>query len=117
MPGIQAGKLYIGEDNIVFWGDRHIPNSGLYDQNLENFVNDSTVTFQLYQSDGTTAVSGASGTCSYVTGTKGVYEGVLEDGVSLTENATYILEILATSSSDRIGRRRLSLVATYHGAS
>lgn len=115
--GIRGGNLYIGEDNIVFWGDRHVPGSGLYDNSTESFVNDATVTFQLYQSDGTTAVSGASGTCTYVTDSDGVYEGVLEDGVSLTENNTYYLSITATASGDRIGLRRLKYVAAYHGAS
>ena len=115
MPGIRGGNLYIGEDNLVFWGDRHVPNSGLYDNNLEQFVNDATVTFVLKNSAGS-AVSGASGTMSFVTGTRGVYEGVLEDGVSLTEDATYYLEITATASSDRIGFRRLQFTAVYHGA-
>ena len=115
MPGIRGGRLFIGEDSIVFWGDRHIPNSGLYDNNLEQFINNATVTFVLKDSAGS-AVSGASGTLSYVTGTKGVYEGSLEDGVSLTENSTYYLEITATASSDRIGFRRIQFTAVYHGA-
>jgi hypothetical protein len=117
VPGIQAGKLYIGQDNIVFWGDRHIPNSGLYDQNIEQFVNDATVTFVLKDSSNS-PVSGANGvTMSYVTGTKGVYEGILEDGVSLTENAVYYLEISAVASGDRVGLRRIQYTAVYHGAS
>lgn len=114
--GIRGGQLYIGEDNIVFWGDRHLPKSGLYDNNTESFVNDATVTFALKDS-ANAAVSGASGTCSYVTGTEGVYEGVLEDAVALTENDTYYLEITAAASGDRVGLRRLRYVAVYHGAS
>jgi hypothetical protein len=114
--GVRGGNLYIGEDNIVFWGDRHVPNSGLYDNNLEQFVNNATVTFTLKDSSNV-AVSGATGvSMSYVTGTKGVYEGVLEDGVSLTEGATYYLEITATASGDRVGFRRIVYIACYHGA-
>ena len=114
--GIQGGQLFIGQDNIVFWGDRAIPNSGLYDNNLEQFVNNATVTFTLKDSSNST-VSGASTiSMSYVTGTKGVYEGVLEDGVSLTENSTYYLEITATASGDRVGFRRLTFQALYRGA-
>ncbi len=114
--GILGGKLYIGEDNVVFWGDRHTPNSGLYDNNLEQFINNATLTFTLKDSSNV-AVSGANGiSMSYITGSKGVYEGTLEDGVSLTENATYYLEITATASGDRVGFRRLSFVAVYHGA-
>jgi hypothetical protein len=116
MPGLRGGQLYISEDNIVFWGDRDVPESGLYDNSQRCFVNDATVTFQLKNSAGT-AVSGGSGTCTYVTGSQGCYEGVLEDGVSLTENAVYYLEVTATGSSDRIGFRRMQYAAIYHGAS
>ena len=116
MPGLRGGNLFIGEDNLVFWGDRRIPMSGLYDNNLEQFINDATVTFTLKDSAGS-AVSGASGiSMSYVTGSKGVYEGVLEDGVSLTAGSTYYLEITATASGDRVGFRRIPYTAAYHGA-
>ncbi len=115
LSGIRGGHLYIGEDNIVFWGDRHVPNSGLYDNSLEQFINNATVVFTLKDS-GSAAVSGATSVAmSYVTGTKGVYEGTLEDGVSLTENATYYLEITATASGDRVGFRRIQFLAVYHG--
>lgn len=116
MSTIQGGNLYIGQDNIVFWGDRHKPNSGLYDNNLEQFINNATLTFTLKDSSNV-AVSGASTvSMAYVTGTKGVYEGVMEDGVSLTENSVYYLEITATASGDRVGLRRIQFVATYQGA-
>lgn len=115
MPDIQGGHLYIGQDNRVVWGDREVPNSGLYDTNLERFVNDATVTFRLVDSNNS-AVSGSSGTMSYITGSKGLYEGVLEDNVSLSENSTYYLEITASASGDRVGFRRISYVAVYQGA-
>lgn len=116
MSEISGGHLYIGQDNMVFWGDRNVPKSGLYDNNLEKFINDATVTFTLKDSAGST-VSGASAqSMTYVTGTKGVYEGTLEDGVSLTENSVYYLEITATASGDRVGFRRLSYIAVYRGA-
>jgi len=116
MPEIAAGRLYISQDNVVFWGDRNIPDSGLYDASLGQFIGDATVVFTLKNSAGS-AVSGASAvSMSYISGTKGVYEGILEDGVSLTENATYYLEITATASGDRVGFRRLSFQALYRGA-
>ena len=117
MPsGIRGGNLYIGEDNVVFWGDTDIPGSGLYDTVTKSFVNDATMTFTLKNSAGS-AVSGASAvSMTYVTGSQGCYRGVLEDGVSLTENSTYYLEITATGSSDRIGFRRIEYTARYHGA-
>ncbi len=113
---IRGGKLYVGEDSLVYWGDRDIVNSGLYNAKTRSYVNDATVTYQLYESNGTTAVSGASGTFDYVTGTEGVYEGVLEDSVALTAGTEYVLEIVATLSSDRIGRRRITYTAEHHGA-
>ena len=73
------------------------------------------VTFILKNSAGS-AVSSGSGTCSYVTGSKGCYIGVLEDVVSLTENNTYYLELTATASNDRIGFRRITYTAKYHGS-
>lgn len=112
---IRGGNLYISEDNIVYWGDRDTPGSGLYDNNLRSYVNDATVTFLVKDSAGAT-VSNSSGTCTYVTGTQGCYEGVLEDNASLTENSTYYLQITATASSDRIGFRRIQYTARYHGA-
>jgi hypothetical protein len=116
MSGIRGGNLYIGEDAIVYWGDRDTTGSGLYDNNLRSFINDATVTFTLKNSS-SVAVSGASAvSMPYVSGTQGCYEGVLEDGVSLTENATYYLEITATGSGDRIGFRRVQYTARYHGS-
>lgn len=113
MPGVRGGNLYIGEDNVVYWGDRNVPNSGLFDTVTRSFINDATVTFVLKDSSNV-AVSGASGTCTYVSGSQGCYEGVLEDGVSLTANSTYYLELTAAASGDRVGFRRITYVAQYH---
>lgn len=116
MSGIRGGRLYIGQDNVVYWGDRNIKDSGLYDTVTETFVNDATMAFTLKDSAGS-AVSGASSvSMSYVTGTRGVYEGVLEDVVSLTAGSTYYLEVTATGSSDRIGFRRIAYEAEYRGS-
>jgi hypothetical protein len=114
--GIRGGNLYISEDNVVFWGDPDTFLEGLYDRVTKSYVNDATLTFTLKNSAGS-AVSGASAvSMTYVSGTNGCYQGVLEDGVSLTEGSTYYLEITATASSDRIGFRRLTYQAKYHGA-
>lgn len=118
MPStVTGGHLYIGEDNLVYWGDVDTPGSGLYDAYLGCFVNDATVTFTLKDSSNSTVSGASSVSMSYITGSRGCYAGVLEDGVSLTENATYYLEITATGSGDRIGFRRLAYTAIYHGAS
>lgn len=114
--GIRGGNLYIGEDNVVFWGDPDTLKDGLYDRVSGAFINDATMTFTLKNSAGS-AVSGASAvSMTYVSGTNGVYEGVLEDGVSLTDGSTYYLEVTATCSNDRIGFRRITYVAKYHGS-
>lgn len=116
MPGVRSGNLYIGEDNLVEWGDPDIPGSGLYDRNAGVFVNNATMLFTLKNS-AESAVSGATAvSMDYVPGTHGCYRGVLEDGVSLTENATYHLEVTATASGDRVGFRRIEYVAKYHGS-
>jgi len=113
---IRGGNLYVGEDALVEWGDPENPGSGLYDRNTGSFVNDATVTFQLYAADGSTAITNGSGTCAYVSGTLGCYRGVLEDNASITSGTEYVLEVLATASSDRIGRRRIPYTAKYHGS-
>lgn len=114
--GIRGGNLYIGQDNVVFWGDRNLKDSGLYDTVSETFVNDATMTFTLKDSANAAVTLATSISMSYVTGTRGVYEGVLEDGVSLTSGSTYYLEITATGSSDRIGFRRIEYEAEYRGS-
>ncbi len=114
--GLAGGRLYIGQDNVVYWGSLEIPSSGLYDAVTGSYVNDATITFQLYESDGETTVSDGSGSCSYVADSQGLYRGVLEDGVSLTSGVSYFMEWLATCSGGRVGRRRVSYVAGYQGS-
>lgn len=113
--GLRSGKLYIGEDNLIFWGDPDDGSGGLFDRNTRQYINDATVAFALKNSAGST-VSGGTGGMTYVTGSNGCYTGVLEDGVALTEGSTYYLEVTATASSDRIGFRRIAYIATYHGS-
>lgn len=75
------------------------------------YVNDATVTFALKDAAGN-AVSGASGSLSYVADSDGRYEGVLESTVSLIIGATYYLEITAVASGAN-GFRRIECVAAY----
>lgn len=115
MAGIRGGKLYIGEHSIVFWGEPEDPASGLFDNSSKTFINGATVTYALKNSAGST-VAGGTGTCSYIEGSQGCYEGFLDDSLSLTENSTYYLEVTATSTGGTVGFRRIPYVATYHGA-
>ena len=114
--GIDDGNLFIGEDNIVVWGDQTRPSSGLYDPVVGSFLNSATMTFTLKNSAGSAVTLASAISMTYITGTNGCYSGILEDGVSLTENATYYLEITATVTSDRVGFRRIEYTARYHGA-
>ena len=103
MPKLAHGHLYIGKPLIVFYGDRHTPNSGAYDEDGEYFRSDLTVTALIKDSAGST-VSGSSISLSLKSlhgpGTDGVYEGTLAASTtaSLTENSTYYLEITAKDS-------------------
>ena len=63
------------------------------------YVNDATVTFTLKTAAGV-AVSGATAIAmAYVAASNGKYQGTLESTVSLTADASYTLEITASSSS------------------
>lgn len=62
-----------------------------------SFANSATVTGKLLDSGGST-VSGSTFSLSYVSGSDGDYEGSMDDTVSLTENASYKYEIIATQS-------------------
>jgi len=113
--GIQGGQLYIGEDLLVEWGNPAVGGSGLYDNNIGSFVNDATVTWA-WKDSANSAVSGGTGTASYIAGSQGCYRGVSEDGVSFTSGSTYYLEVTATGSGDRIGFRRIQYIAKHHGS-
>lgn len=120
MPQLAHGRLYIGKPLIVFYGDRHTPNSGAYDEDGEYFRSDLTVTALVKDSAGST-VSGSSITLSLKTlhgpGTDGVYEGTLSAAAtgSLTENSTYYLEITAKDSgATTLDFARIEYIAEYN---
>lgn len=114
MPGISGGRLYIGEDLLVFWGHEDDPGSGLYDRALKKYENSATVTYQL--KDAAESVV-ASGSLSYVDNSRGYYQGVIEEDVldAADEGQVFHLEITATASGDRVGFRRIDYIAEYHG--
>lgn len=114
---IRGGQLFIGQDNIVFWGDPDDPDSGLYDNKLKRYVNDADVSFVLKDASGD-PVDGGAGTMTYVAGSRGRYEGVLEEDVldATDLNLDFFLEITATASGDRVGFRRIKYKAVFQGA-
>lgn len=119
MPEIAGGNLYIGQPLIVYYGSRHIANSGAYDNSSEYFRNDLTVTSVLKDSAGT-AVTGSTVTLSNVSfseGSKqGIYEGIQAGTITLTENSTYYLEITIQLSASTVDFVRIEYKAKYKGA-
>ena len=119
MPNIAGGSLYISQPMIIFYGSRHVANSGAYDNSSEYFRNDLTVTSVLKDSAGAT-VSGSSVSLSNVSfkeGTRqGIYEGIQAGSVTLTENATYYLEITVQLSASTVDFVRIGYTAKYKGA-
>lgn len=83
-------NVYISTDNFVRL-------NGLMDDSDRSWENSATVTGKLIDSNGDD-VSGSSFSLTYVTSSDGDYEGSIADTVSLTENASYTLEIVATAS-------------------
>jgi hypothetical protein len=108
----RSGFLYVGSDNVVEW-------QGLQDDTTGAYITNATVTFSLKDRHGNEITSGSlsyiSDWASYpdIYSTDGNYRGNIEEDVKLTPGETYYLEILATASSDRIGKRRIKVQATY----
>ncbi len=94
--------LYVGNDHIVWV-------RGLYDRKLGSYVNDATVSLQVYDAAGAT-VGGASA-AAYVAASNGVYVGDIDDAVTdlLVRGRDYdiVATITASSGRKRTLRRRL----------
>jgi hypothetical protein len=117
MPEVAQGQLFIGKPLIVFYGNRHVPNSGAYDNDSESYRSDLTVTSVLKDANGS-SVSGSAVTLSLKSlpgrNRNGVYEGTMAGTISLTLNATYYLEITAVDSgATRLDFIRIEYEAIY----
>jgi hypothetical protein len=99
--------LNINEDNLIEWDE-------MTDSSDDTYINSATVTFSLFESDGTTLVSGPT-SMSYVSGSNGKYQGVLDKipSATLTPGEMYILTVTALSGSTD-GFRRIECSARYH---
>lgn len=84
-------------ENIYISSDNFVRLNGLMDAQDRSWANSATVTAKLIDSNGDD-VSGSSFSLTYVTDSDGDYEGSMADTVSLTENASYKYEIIATQS-------------------
>lgn len=97
------GVISIGSDNIVRL-DR------LKNASTDAYVNTATVTFTLKDASG--AVLQGPTTMSYVAASNGRYDGIIEDTLSLPENASYTVEITATLGTTVLFRK-ISCIAKY----
>lgn len=100
--------LYIGND-------RYITLSGVNDAADGLYLNSATVTYALYEADGT-AVSGGTGTLTYIAASNGNYRGVIDAAVTttLTAEAQYYFVITATQSNYD-GKWRINCTARIRG--
>ena len=90
-------------DNLIRWDGMTRASDGAY-------VNDATVTWSLKDSD---EVELASGTLTYVTGSNGRYQGVLQSTVDIGAKDDNIwLEVTATSGTLN-GFRRIQGMLMY----
>lgn len=95
--------IAIGSDNIVRLDK-------LKDASADAYVNSATVTFTLKDSAGG-VVQGPTA-MSYIASSDGRYEGLIQDTLTLTENAAYTLEVTATQGSTVL-LRKVSAIAKY----
>ena len=98
---------------IYLTSDNRMKVTGLHDPayastHASYYVNDATVTATLYQSDGTTAVSGATSiTLSYLTSTDGNYAGSWPSTVTIVDQSTYYVNItISRSGQDTLIRKQ-----------
>jgi hypothetical protein len=99
--------IFISCDNRFTWDQMVNSSTGVV-------IPDAAPTFLLKASDGTTTVSGSTGTMTTIAGKNGGYEGVLPSSVSLTADATYYLQI-TTSVNGLDDFRRIECKAKYRG--
>jgi len=97
--------LYINADQDLFLVGARLADG--------TFLNSATVTWAVYTAAGS-AVSGATGTLSYVSGSDGNYAGVIASTVnaSFTENAKYTL-IITLVQGGYNDERRIPCIGTY----
>jgi len=91
--------------------DNLVEVQGIKDQSTRAWENAATVTMTLKDSLDAT-VSGADGvSLTYLTGSNGVYQGTLEDGLTLTVGDSYTLEIDVDAGSDKIRKIKVKMLA------
>ena len=107
-----ANLLYIGEDHTLRWDGASKTVAG-----VTTYLNSATVTYAITDAAGT-AVSGGTGTLSYVAASDGDYEGTIESSVvtaaNFAEGRTYFVNVTLSESTFN-GYRRLVCRVAYRG--
>lgn len=99
--------IYINEDNIV-------ELSGVTDALTGEYVNDATVMYDLKDADGNIISNLSNVVMDYVTGTNGVYRGVIPSTTDISEKRIYYVEITAIAGV-RDAFRRIKCEGLYRG--
>ncbi|TIN84352.1 hypothetical protein [Mesorhizobium sp.] len=89
--------VYVGNTNVI-------ELSGLKSAVEGTFVNDASVTVTVKDKDGAN-VSGQSwpADMAYVASSDGLYRGILEDDLALTEGEAYVAHVDADAGANRVG--------------
>lgn len=101
-----AEVVYISNDNLITL-------SGLKDASEGgDYINNAIVEVTLLDSDGN-EVAGQSwpATMSYVSGSDGIYEGILEDGLSLSVDDELTARVTVDAGSDSLAQWDVPAVA------
>lgn len=92
-------NLYAGNNSI------EVLLEGLKNASSGSYINDATVTVTIYESDGTTEVTGVSWpvTMTYVTSSNGNYRGIVSADSNIVACTKYKIKISATDSNSNKG--------------
>lgn len=87
-------------DEILVESDSQVFFNSFVDDD-DAFINDGTVVATLFESDGTTQVTGVSFplTLSYVAASDGNYQGTMGRAVNVTKGVNYRMKYTATSGA------------------
>lgn len=109
---LNADSIFVGSDNDV------VVLGVCKDSAPDTFPDDATVTFALYASEANaladaSAISGTSGTASYVAGSSGDYRGTIADNQTalLTLGTVYWLGVKVVLADGETDRRAIPYTA------
>lgn len=100
-------SIYLDNDNLLTVDSVSDATDGMY-------INDATVTCTLTDTEDNEVTGQAWPLAlSYVSGSNGKYQGLLEDSLVLTKDVKYLAKITIDGGSDLIANFRKPLFASY----